>query len=369
MTDFSKGLEGVVAGKTSICTVGRHGDDLRYRGYSINDMPLGTEFEEVAYLLLYETLPTILQLKTFKEELSKRLILPVEVRDSLKSLPEQTHPMDVLRTGVSLLGCFYPDDESNQMDAPLRLLATLPDMLLCWHLHHEGRETVYGSYQGISHRFMHGLSGKEPKPEHVKMMDMSLILYAEHEFNASTFASRICTSTISDMYSSICTGIGTLKGKLHGGANEAAMDMLDRFKSIADAQKFLDEAFRKKEKIMGFGHRVYKVCDPRHAVIKELSHLLAKETGNEKLFEIAESVEARLKKEKGMFPNLDFFSGVFYRLLGIPIPMYTPLFVFSRVAGWAAHCLEQRADNRLIRPTAIYEGSGPRDWVLPKDRK
>lgn len=368
MSDFSKGLEGIVAGKTSICTVGQHGDDLRYRGYSINDMPFGTEFEEVAYLLLNGVLPSAAQLKSFKAELAKRLVLPIEVRDALQSLPEHTHPMDVLRTGVSLLGCFHADDEKSPMDAPLRLLATLPDMLLCWHNHHEGKGVEMGEYQGISHRFMKGLYGKEPKPEHVKMMNMSLILYAEHEFNASTFAARTCTSTLSDMYSSICTGIGTLKGKLHGGANEAAMEMLEQFHSIDDAQKFLDNAFKNKVKIMGFGHRVYKVCDPRHSVIKELSRQLATETGNQKLFDLAESVEIRLKTEKKMFPNLDFFSGIFYRMLEIPIPMYTPLFVFSRVAGWSAHCLEQRADNRLMRPTALYEGPAPRDWIAIKNR-
>ena len=368
MSDFSKGLEGIVAGKTSICTVGQHGDDLRYRGYSINDMPFGTEFEEVAYLLLYGILPRADQLKAFKADLSKRLTIPLEVRDSLQSLPEHAHPMDVLRTGVSLMGCFFDDNEKTPMDAPLRLLATLPDMLNCWHNHHEGKDVDFGDYQGVSHRFLKGLHGIEPNPGHVKMMNLSLILYAEHEFNASTFAARTCTSTMSDMYSSIGTGIGTLKGKLHGGANEAAMEMLEKFDSIDAAQIFLDQAFKNKVKIMGFGHRVYKVCDPRHAVIKDLSRRLAAETGHQKLFEIAESVELRLKKEKGMFPNLDFFSGIFYRMLGIPIPMYTPLFVFSRVAGWSAHCLEQRADNRLIRPTALYEGPGPQAWVGINDR-
>ncbi len=367
--EASKGLEGVVAGSTAICTVGREGRDLRYRGYSIKDMPLGTRYEEIAALLLTGELPDRRALEKFNAELAGRREIPRAIAAALESLPASAHPMDVLRTGASLLGCFFPDPADQPLDAPLRALATLPDMLLIWHAHHAGQPWRAPRQAGIAGRYLEGLHGRPPEEEDRAMMDLSLILYAEHEFNASTFAARITTSTISDMYSALCTGIGTLKGKLHGGANEAAMEMLLPYRDAAAAERFITEALKRKERVMGFGHRVYKISDPRSDIIKELARRQAEKHNAMGRFAAFEVVEGILRRDKGLFPNLDFYSALFYHLLGIPIPHYTPLFVLSRVAGWAAHCLEQRADNRLIRPTAIYTGPASRPWVPLEQRR
>lgn len=368
MSNSSKGLEGISAGTTTICTVGQEGNDLKYRGYSIKDMKPGTRFEEIAYLLLYGKLPNATELKTFDQKIAEKRDIPPSVQEALKSIPANAHPMDVVRSGTSLMGCHFEDLADDPFDAPLRLMATLPDMCLIWHLHHQGKSLSELKSQSVAGRFLEGLHGKIPTDEERNMMDVSLILYAEHEFNASTFSARITTSTLSDFYSAITTAIGTLKGPLHGGANEAAMEMLKDFKSVDEAQAFLDKAFASKKKIMGFGHRVYKISDPRSDIIKELTRQLAQKKSQMQLFDISESVEKRIKDEKGLFPNLDFYSASFYYLLDIPIPLYTPLFVFSRLSGWTAHILEQRADNRLIRPTADYQGPDKLKWLPLSER-
>jgi len=368
MSSAGKGLEGVVAGETSICTVGRTGDDLRYRGYSINDMTDGTRFEEIAYLLINGNLPSGAELDIFMNSINEHSAVPEQVSAALKSLPNDTHPMDVLRTGVSLLGCFCPDDEARPLDAVHRLLATLPTMMLIWYNHHEGKELKPFTENSIAGRFLEGLFGKPPSAEDRAMLDLSLILYAEHEFNASTFAARVTTATLSDMYSAITTAIGTLKGKLHGGANEAAMEMMLPLKDEAAAEAFIEDALKNKVKIMGFGHRVYKISDPRSDLVKDMSRKLSERLNDWRYFKISEVIEKKLKEEKNLFPNADFYSASFYYLLDIPIPLYTPIFVFSRVSGWCAHVLEQRANNRLIRPTAEYTGPENRDWVAMDKR-
>ncbi|QBQ56063.1 bifunctional 2-methylcitrate synthase/citrate synthase [Nitrosococcus wardiae] len=362
----SSGLAGVIAGRTAISTVGKEAKRLTYRGYSIEMLAEQASFEEVAYLLIYGQLPSSAQLREYREQLQSLRRLPEELKPVLEALPGNSHPMDVMRTGCSALGCLEPEiDLEQQGDIANRLLALLPSLLLYWyHFHHQGtRIGTPTEEESLAGHFLKLLHGETPEAIPRRVLDVSLILYAEHEFAASTFAARVTASTLSDFYSAVTAAIGTLRGSLHGGANEAAMALIDRFQTPDEAEREILAALARKEKIMGFGHRVYKEADPRNAIIKDWCRQLAERVGDSCLFPIAERIEAVMKQEKGLFPNLDFYVAPAYRFLGIPIDLYTPLFVCSRVAGWAAHIMEQRADNRLIRPTAEYIGPEPRDFV------
>lgn len=362
------GLEGVSAGKTAICTVGKQGVGLTYRGYEIQDLAKNAEFEEVAYLLMYGDLPTRDQLASYKAKLKGKRDLPQGVKNALEQLPADTHPMDVMRTGCSVLGTIEQenDPESQQHEVSDRLLASFGSMLLYWyHFANNGKriETVTDD-DSVGGHFLHLLHGKPASEEHAKCMSTSLILYAEHEFNASTFTSRVITATLSDFYSAVTGAIGALRGPLHGGANEKAMEVIQRFKDADDAEQGLRDMMARKEKIMGFGHRVYKTSDPRNAIIKEWSrHLAGEDAYNKNLFEISERMEQVMWDDKGLFPNADFFHATAYHFLGIPTALFTPIFVMSRLTGWSAHIFEQRADNRLIRPTAEYVGPELREFV------
>ncbi len=365
-TPSTAGLAGVVAGHTALSTVGKEGAGLTYCGYSIEDLAAKATFEEVAWLLLQGELPNQSQLESFQARLKSKRSLPQPLQVILQQLPASAHPMDVLRTGCSTLGCLEPEASFAEQEAATeRLLATFPSMLCYWyHFRKSGKSiNVESNENSIAGHFLHLLHGKPPTDEHRRAMDASLILYAEHEFNASTFAARITASTLSDLYSAITTGIGTLRGPLHGGANEAAMELIESYKDPDDAERGILDRLKKKEKIMGFGHRVYKHCDPRSDIIKDWALKLSEQAGDRRLYDISQRIETVMRREKGMFPNLDFYSASAYHLLGIPTPMFTPLFVFSRTAGWAAHVFEQRADNRLIRPSADYTGSPPREFL------
>lgn len=365
----SKGLQDIVAGQTEICSVGTQGDDLRYRGYSIDDFVRDGCFEEVAYLLLHKKLPTEHELCKFFEDMDSLRGLSGTLKAALLNLPKETHPMDVLRTGVSIMGCENTNTIQDSMLTAYRLTANLSDIVLTWYLHHNPNHSNYVSKEkSVSGRFLETLRGQPVSKEEIKAFDCSLILYAEHEFNASTFASRVTTATLTDMYSAVCAAIGTLKGPLHGGANEKAMEMLKQFDTENDAVNYINHALENKIKIMGFGHRVYKVKDPRHPYLKAHTKALAQKSGDMKYYNLSETVENTMWEKKKMFPNVDFYGGAFYYYLGIPIPLYTPIFAFSRISGWAAHILEQQSNNRLIRPTAEYIGSPARDYV-PMSRR
>lgn len=360
------GLRGVSAGRTAIASVGSSGHGLSYRGYAVGELAEHARFEEVAYLLMYGELPTAAQLAAYQQRLKGLRALPAALKEVLERIPAQAHPMDVLRTGCSMLGTLEPEsDFSAQHEVADRLLASFPSMLLYWyHYAREGRridtETDEDSVAG---HFLHLLHGRAPEPLHRQCMDASLILYAEHEFNASTFTARVCAATLSDFYSAVTGAIGSLRGPLHGGANEAAMELIERFDSPEQAARGVREMLSRKEKIMGFGHAVYRERDPRNAVIKRWSQRLAQECGDPKgLFAISEAIEQVMWEEKKLFPNLDFYSASAYHFMGIPTPLFTPIFVCSRITGWAAHIMEQRADNRLIRPGADYIGPADRPW-------
>lgn len=357
------GLRGQSAGETALCTVGKSGSGLTYRGYDVSDLAENATFEEVAYLLFNGELPTVTQLADYKEALKAQRDLPQRLKEVLQRIPADAHPMDVMRTGCSFLGNLEPEsDFSEQMSASNRLLAAFPAIMVYWYRYsHEGVEIDCNSEEdSIGGHFLHLLTGKTPSAQHRKVMDVSLILYAEHEFNASTFTARVCASTLSDMYSCITGAIGTLRGPLHGGANEAAMDMIQKFVSPEDAKLQMAGMLARKEKIMGFGHAVYRTSDPRNVIIKAWSEKLAREFGDTSLYDISVACEEFMWDTKKLFCNADFFHASAYHFMGIPTKLFTPIFVCSRITGWAAHVMEQRSNNRIIRPSADYIGSEPR---------
>lgn len=365
------GLAGVSAGETAIATVGKEGSGLNYRGYSIHDLAENAVFEEVAFLLLQEHLPNSAELESFRSRLVSKRGLPPALCQTLKAIPATAHPMDVLRTGCSMLGVLEPETSFDQQhDVAERLLASLPSMLTYWYrFTQDGTEINFESQESsIAGYFLEKMHGKTPTDLHKRVMDVSLILYAEHEFNASTFTARVCTATLSDIHSAITGAIGTLRGPLHGGANEAAMELIELYKTADEAEVGIMEKLASKSLIMGFGHRVYTVSDPRSDVIKAWSKQLSEAAGDEVLYSVSERIEEIMWREKKLFPNLDFYSASVYHFLGIPTEMFTPIFVLSRVTGWAAHVFEQRSNNRLIRPGADYIGPDQQEFVPIGDR-
>lgn len=369
---FSKGLEDVVAGTTTICTINPETESLLYRGYSATALSENATYEEVAHLLIEGRLPKKRELKRITKLLVQERKIPKELVKVLKLIPPKSSPMDVLRTSVSFMGALeearqYSIEDTKQV--VYSIMAKLPLALMTWyHVSRNSEVPKINKNLTYAGRFLQLVTGKEPDKLEERIMNASLILYAEHELNASTFACRVTVSTLSDIYSALTSGIGTLKGPLHGGANEAAMELILKFNSPENAIKGIEDMLIKKEKIMGFGHRVYKRSDSRSGVMKKYARELATQKGNVKLFDIAEAIEKTVKEKKGLFPNADFYSAVAYYLLGIPIPLYTPIFVLSRTAGWSAHVLEQLSDNRLIRPRAIYQGAPQREFT-PIERR
>lgn len=364
------GLAGIVAGQTAICTVA-DGEGLHYRGYSITELAESGSFEEVAHLLVYGKLPTTHELQAYRLKLSSLRTVPERIKTVLEQLPKTAHPMDVMRTGCSVLGSLEPEGASrDQFAITDRLIALFPSFLLYWyHYSHFGKkfETRLDE-ETLAGYFLHGLHGQKPTELMRRTVDVSLILYAEHEFNASTFSARVTASTLSDFYSAIVSAIGTLRGHLHGGANEAAMELIEKFKTPDEAEHGLRDLFAQKKLIMGFGHRVYKTSDPRSNIIKHWAGRLAEAKGDKILYPVSERIEKLMWDEKKLFPNLDFYSASAYHFCGIPTSFFTPLFVFSRITGWAAHVIEQRANNKLIRPTAEYTGPAVRGYI-PIERR
>jgi len=360
------GLRGQVAGQTSLCTVGKTGSGLTYRGHDISILAEKAKFEEVAYLLLHGELPKQELLDSFSSKIISLRNLPQELKDTLEKIPASTHPMDVLRTGCSMLGNLEPETSfDQQVDTAVRLLAVLPSIICYWYcFSHQGKRISTSlENPSVGGHFLEMLLGKKPSQLASQVMNVSLILYAEHEFNASTFTARVCASTLSDMHSCVTGAIGSLRGNLHGGANEAAMEMIQDWKSPDEAEQKILKMLSKKEKIMGFGHAIYKKSDPRNAIIKKWAKKLAEATGDNTLYPVSIRCEEVMWREKQLFCNADFFHAPAYHLMDIPTKLFTPIFVMSRVTGWTAHIMEQRANNRIIRPSAEYTGPSESKWM------
>ena len=365
------GLRGQSAGQTELCTVGKTGTGLTYRGYDISDLAAGASFEEVAYLIFFGQLPSADELAAYKARLAGLRGLPAPLREVLERIPASAHPMDVMRTGCSMLGNLEPEgDFDNQQSVADRLLGALPSMINYWYrFSHDGvRIDTDTGEDSIAGHFLATLKGESPSDLFRRVMDVSLILYAEHEFNASTFTARVCASTLSDMHSCVTGAIGSLRGPLHGGANEAAMALIEQFDSTAAASEAVRGMLERKEVIMGFGHAIYRTSDPRNTIIKAWAERLASEVGDELLYPVSCAVEKVMWDEKELFANADFFHASAYHFMGIPTKLFTPIFVCSRVSGWTAHVMEQRVNNRIIRPSADYIGEEPRPFVALADR-
>ncbi|WP_028239215.1 bifunctional 2-methylcitrate synthase/citrate synthase [Stutzerimonas azotifigens] len=360
------GLRGQVAGQTALCTVGKTGAGLTYRGYDVRELAASCEFEEVAYLLVHGELPDAARLEEYKRKLRGLRDLPPALKEVLERIPASAHPMDVMRTGASVLGTLEPEtDFSQQRDRTDRLLAAFPAIMTYWYRFTQDGQRIDcdTDEDTLGGHFLALLHGRKPNALHVKVMNVSLILYAEHEFNASTFTARVCASTLSDLYSCVTAAIGSLRGPLHGGANEAAMELIERFQSPEEAVTELLAMLERKDKIMGFGHAIYKESDPRNEVIKGWSQKLAEEVDDKVLFPVSEAIDKTMWEQKKLFPNADFYHASAYHFMGIPTQLFTPIFVCSRVTGWCAHVFEQRANNRIIRPSAEY--TGPEQRPVP----
>ncbi|HKK57428.1 bifunctional 2-methylcitrate synthase/citrate synthase [Marinobacter sp.] len=375
MTEAKKpngaGLRGQVAGVTSLCTVGQAGTGLTYRGYDITDLAENAQFEEVAYLLLHGKLPNRNELDAYKSKLISLRELPGALKSVLEQIPKNAHPMDVMRTGCSMLGNLETESDFSEQDDKIdRMLALFPAIITYWYrFAYEGKRIDTASdTDSIGGHFLELLHGEKPSELHERIMNVSLILYAEHEFNASTFNARICASTLSDIHSCVTGAIGTLRGPLHGGANEAAMAMIEKFQTPDEAEKGLMGMLERKEKVMGFGHAIYRESDPRNAIIKKWSQKLADEQGDTVLYPVSERFEEVMWREKKLFPNADFYHASAYHFMGIPTELFTPIFVMSRVSGWTAHVKEQRENNRIIRPSADYQGPEFAEWLPIEER-